>query len=120
MASQASRVHPTKAAMSLTESAAKRIKYLLSRRGDDSVIRIGVKRRGCNGLSYTLDYSRPEAKKFERIVEEKGVKLIIDPRSEMYILGTEMDFVEDKLRAEFVFRNPNEKGKCGCGESFNV
>ncbi len=109
-----------KQAMSVTDAAAERIRALLAGRGRPSVgIRIGVRSRGCSGLSYTLEYA--DAKdKFDEVVEDKGVTVLVDPKAVMFILGTEMDYVEEKLQNGFVFRNPNEKGRCGCGESFHV
>jgi iron-sulfur cluster assembly protein len=107
-------------AMSVTDSAAQRIQALLAKRGKPSVgIRVGVRSRGCSGLTYTLEYA-DEKGKFDEIVEDKGVTIIIDPKASMFIIGTEMDYVEDKLQSGFTFRNPNEKGRCGCGESFHV
>lgn len=107
-------------AMTVTQSAAERIRALLAKRGKPSLgIRVGVRSRGCSGLTYTLEYA-DEKGKFDEIVEDKGVTILIDPKATMFILGTEMDFVEDKLQSGFTFRNPNEKGRCGCGESFHV
>ena len=107
-------------AMMVTDAAALRIKALLAKRGKPSVgIRVGVRARGCSGLSYTLEYA-DEKGKFDEIIEDKGVTILIDPKATMFIIGTEMDFVEDKLQSGFTFRNPNEKGRCGCGESFHV
>jgi iron-sulfur cluster assembly protein len=107
-------------ALSVTESAAERIRALLAKRGKPSVgIRVGIRSRGCSGLTYTLEYA-DEKGKFDELVEDKGVTILIDPKATMFILGTEMDFVEDKLQSGFTFRNPNEKGRCGCGESFHV
>jgi iron-sulfur cluster assembly protein len=107
-------------AMTLTDAAAERVKALLAKRGKPSAgIRIGVRTKGCSGLSYTLEYA-DERGKFDEVVETKGVTVIIDPKATLFILGTEMDYVEDKLQSGFVFKNPNEKGRCGCGESFHV
>ena len=79
--------------------------------------------RGCNGLAYTLDYCTQDdikPDKRQEIVEEDSVKILVEPSALMYVVGTRMDYVEDELRAEFVFENPNATGTCGCGESFNV
>jgi iron-sulfur cluster assembly protein len=107
-------------AMTVTESAAQRIQALLAKRGKPSLgIRVGVRSRGCSGLTYTLEYA-DEKGKLDEIVQDKGVTILIDPKASMFIIGTEMDFVEDRLQSGFTFRNPNEKGRCGCGESFHV
>jgi len=107
-------------AMTVTEAAAERIRALLEKRGKPAVgIRVGVRSRGCSGLTYTLEYA-DERGKFDEVVEDKGVTVLIDPKATMFIIGTEMDYVEDKMQSGFTFRNPNEKGRCGCGESFHV
>ena len=107
-------------AMNITDAAAERVKALLGKRGKPSAgIRIGVRTKGCSGLSYTLEYA-DEKQKFDEVVEAKGVVVLIDPKAIMFVVGTEMDYVEDKLQSGFVFKNPNEKGRCGCGESFHV
>ena len=108
------------APMTITDAAAERVKALLAKRGKPSVgIRIGVRSTGCSGMSYTLEYA-DEKSAFDEVLEDKGVTVLIDPKATMFILGTEMDFVEDKMQSGFVFKNPNEKGRCGCGESFHV
>jgi iron-sulfur cluster assembly protein len=109
-----------KAPITISEAAAERVQHLLVQRGKPSVgIRVGVKKGGCSGLAYTIEYA-DEAGKFDEVVEEKGVKVLIDPKAIMYLIGTEMDFVEEKMKSGFTFRNPNVKGQCGCGESFHV
>ncbi len=106
--------------MTLTETAAERVKALLAGRGKPSAgVRIGIRTKGCSGMSYTLEFA-DEKNPFDEIVEDKGVTILIDPKATMFIIGTEMDYVESKLESGFVFRNPNEKGRCGCGESFHV
>lgn len=106
--------------ITITDAAAERVKALLARRGKPAAgVRIGVRAKGCSGMSYTLEYAE-EKNAFDEVVEDKGVTVFIDPKATMFILGTEMDFVEDKMQSGFVFRNPNEKGRCGCGESFHV
>ena len=109
-----------KQVLSVTEAAAERIQGLLAKRGKPSIgVRIGVRARGCSGLSYTLEFADDKGK-FDEVVEDKGVTVLIDPKAVMFILGTEMDYVEEKLQSGFTFHNPNEKGRCGCGESFHV
>ncbi|MDF2097410.1 HesB/IscA family protein [Aquibaculum arenosum] len=111
----------TGSVLTLTDRAADRVKHLMSKSPEDGVLglRVGVNTRGCSGLSYFVEYAK-EQKKFEDVVEDKGVKIFVDPTSVMFILGSEMDYVEDKLESGFVFKNPNETSRCGCGESFAV
>jgi len=110
--------------LTLTDAAAERVKRLMAnapQNGEKPVLglRIGVKTKGCSGLSYVVEYAH-DRKKFEDMVEEKGVKLFIDPTAVMFLLGSTMDYTEDKFQRGFTFTNPNEKGRCGCGESFHV
>ena len=106
--------------VTLTDAAAERVKSLVAK-SDTPVqgLRIGVKTRGCSGMSYSVEYA-DEPKRFEEVVEQKGVKLFIDPTAVMFILGSEVDYTEDRFSSGFTFTNPNEKGRCGCGESFHV
>ena len=116
-----SRTHiARKQALVVTDTAAQRIQALLANRSKPSVgVRVGMQTRGCSGLTYTLEYAN-EKGKYDEIVEDKGVTILVDSKAVMFIIGTEMDYVEEKLLSGFVFRNPNEKGRCGCGESFHV
>jgi iron-sulfur cluster assembly protein len=106
--------------ITITEAAADRVKTLIAK-AEKPVkgLRVGVKTRGCSGLSYFVEYAE-EKKKFEDVVEDKGVTIFVDPTAVMFLIGTEMDYKEDKLQSGFVFINPNEKARCGCGESFSV
>ena len=106
--------------INISEAAAERVRHLMAERGTPALgVRIGVRTAGCSGLSYTLEYA-DEKGEFDELVEDRGVTILIDPKAAMFLAGTEMDFVEEKLKSGFVFINPNEKGKCGCGESFHV
>jgi iron-sulfur cluster assembly accessory protein len=109
----------SKSAITISSSALERCKELLKKNPEAAGLRIGVKQRGCNGLSYTLEYAK-EKQKFDEIVEQNGVKIFIDAKAQLTLLGTEMDYVKNVLSSEFVFNNPNIKGTCGCGESFTV
>ncbi|CAF9911911.1 MAG: Iron-sulfur assembly protein 1 [Alectoria fallacina] len=112
------KLRPRKAAMSLTPSATEHLQQLLEL-PEPKLIRVGVKNRGCSGLAYHLEYV-DKAGKFDEAVEQDGVKVLIDSKALFSIIGSEMDWVEDKLSQRFVFRNPNIKEQCGCGESFMV
>ena len=106
--------------MSITDPAASRVKELLDKRGQPSAgVRIGVRTAGCSGMQYTLEYA-DEKGKYDEVVEDKGVTILVDPKAVMFLIGTKMDFETDKLKSGFVFINPNEKARCGCGESFHV
>ena len=109
-----------KQVITLTDNAASRIKDIMSKDENKSLgVRVGVKSGGCAGMSYVMEYAK-EAKKNEEIIEDKGVKVFIDSNAIMYLLGTEMDYKTDKFSSQFVFKNPNETERCGCGESFKV
>jgi iron-sulfur cluster assembly accessory protein len=106
--------------ITLTDRAADQVKALIEQ-SDEPVlgIRVGVRAQGCSGMSYFVEYAK-EHGKFEDVVEDKGVRIFIEPKATMFLLGSEMDYVEDKFSSRFEFVNPNEKGRCGCGESFHV
>ena len=104
----------------LSQNAAERIKEIMSKAEDQTIgVRVGVKSGGCAGMSYIMEYAK-DIKPNEEIVEDKGVKVLIDPKAIMYLLGTEMDYKTEKFSSQFVFKNPNETERCGCGESFKV
>jgi iron-sulfur cluster assembly protein len=108
---------PRPQVMRLTDAAANRIKDILGKAERPIAgVRIGVKNGGCAGMSYTMEYAEG-IRPLDEVVEDKGVKLLIDPKAVMFLLGTEMDFRADKLTAGFVFNNPNQTSACGCGES---
>ena len=109
-----------KQVITLSDNAANRIKEIMSSADGETIgVRGGVKTGGCAGLSYIMEYAK-EVKPNEEIVEEKGVKVLIDPKAIMYLLGTEMDFKKEKFASQFIFKNPNETERCGCGESFKI
>jgi iron-sulfur cluster assembly protein len=106
--------------ITLTDAAAARVKALIEATDEPVLgLRVGVSSRGCSGMSYVVEYAK-EQRKLEDVVEDKGVRIFIEPTAIMFLIGSEMDYVEDRLQSGFVFRNPNEKGRCGCGESFHV
>ncbi len=106
--------------ITLTDAAAQRVKDLISKTDKPVAgLRVGVSTRGCSGLSYKVEYAE-EQRPLEDVIEDKGVKIFIEPTAVMFLLGSEMDYVEDKFQSGFTFTNPNEKGRCGCGESFHV
>jgi iron-sulfur cluster assembly protein len=107
-------------AIRLSDAAAARIREIIeASNGEHAGVRVGVENGGCAGMSYTMDYA-DAAKPFEEVVEDKGVKVFIDPKAIMFLIGTEMDFVREKLGARFVFNNPNQTAACGCGESVAI
>src|SRR5437764_1099800 len=104
----------------LTEAAAERIKYVMANAVEPVMgVRVGVKNGGCAGMSYTMEYAQ-RIDKADEVVEEKGVRVLIDPKAVLFLLGTEMDYKTDKLSAQFVFNNPNQTSACGCGESVQL
>jgi len=106
--------------MTLTDKAAERLKSLLAQSSDEAIgLRIGITNTGCNGLSYTMDYTS-ESRDDDAIVENGDVKLLINSDAIEFVAGTEMDWEEKGLESRFTFENPNEKGRCGCGSSFHV
>jgi iron-sulfur cluster assembly protein len=111
---------PRPQAIRLSESAAARIHEIMANAdGAYTGVRVGVTNGGCAGMSYTMDYAS-EAAPLDEVVEDKGVKIFIDPKAIMFLVGTEMDFVREKLGARFVFNNPNQTAACGCGESVTL
>jgi len=106
--------------MSLTDAAAARVRDIIAGTSDPVLgVRVGVKNGGCAGMSYTMEYAK-DSKPFEDVLEEKGVKIFIDPKAILFLLGTEMDVREDKFSSGFVFNNPNQTSACGCGESVAI
>ncbi len=111
---------PKPQVMRLTEAAAARIKQVMAQ-ADRPVagVRVGVKNGGCAGMEYTMEYAESAAPTDE-VVEDRGVKLLIDPKAVLFLLGTEMDYKTEKLSSQFVFKNPNQTSACGCGESVKL
>lgn len=108
--------------ISLTQNAAEQVKVLLAQAPEGQAVlglRIGVQPGGCSGMSYYMEYAL-DKNPTEEIVEDKGVKIFVDSRAMLYLIGTEMDYNEGEFESGFVFKNPNEKGQCGCGKSFKV
>src|ERR1700688_3622542 len=106
--------------MKLTDAAAHRITELTSRADSEIVgLRVGIKNGGCAGQSYTDEYAH-ESKPTDEVVEDKGVKILVDPKAVLFLLGTEMDYKVDKMSAQFIFNNPNQVSACGCGESVEL
>ena len=111
---------PRPQAMRLTDAAAERIKAVMLRAETPVVgVRVGVKNGGCAGMEYTMEYA-VAVNPTDEVVEDKGIKLLIDPKAVLFLLGTEMDFKTEKMSAQFVFNNPNQTSACGCGESVQL
>ena len=110
----------SKQVITLSDSAANRVKEIISKAKEPIVgVRVGVASGGCAGMSYVMEYAK-NTNPNDEIVEDKGVKILIDPKAIMYLLGTEMDYKKEELSSTFVFKNPNETERCGCGESFKI
>lgn len=110
---------PRPKVMTLTDAAADRIREIMATKPDAVALKIGLKKGGCAGMEYDMSWAE-EIGKFDEVIDEKGVKVVIDPTAVLYILGTEMDFKADKFAAQFVFNNPNQTSACGCGESVEL
>jgi len=107
--------------ISISDNAAKQIKNIISQANDEVIgVVIDVDKSGCSGYAYKLEYAKKDNIKHLEIIESKGVKVFIEPKATMFLIGSEMDYTFDKLASRFVFNNPNEKSSCGCGESFNI
>ena len=110
----------TKQAIRLSDNAAKKIKEIMSAADSNAIgVRVGVEAGGCAGMSYVMEYTK-EQNPNDEIIEDKGVKVFVDTAAVMYLLGTEMDYKKEELSSSFVFNNPNETERCGCGESFKI
>ena len=107
-------------AVKLTDAAAARIRDIMAdAEGRYQGVRVGVTNGGCAGMAYTMDYAE-DVRPLDEVVEDKGVKIFIDPKAILFLIGTELDFVQEKLGARFVFNNPNQTAACGCGESVSI
>ena len=110
----------TKQIITLSDNAAARIKEIMSKDQQNSLgVRVGVKSGGCAGMSYIMEYAK-NSNPNDEVIEDKGVKVFIDASAVMYLLGTEMDYKTEEFSSSFVFKNPNETERCGCGESFKI
>ncbi len=105
--------------MTISDAAAGRLKAIMESKPGVVGLRLGIKKGGCAGMEYTMAWAESQDR-FDEVVEDKGVRLLIEPMAIMYLLGTEMDYKTDKLASQFVFNNPNQKSACGCGESVNL
>ena len=111
---------PRPQVMRLTDAAAERIKAVMAKADRPiAAVRVGVKNGGCAGMSYTMEYAET-VNPLDEVVEDKGVRILIDPKAVLFLLGTEMDYKVEKLAAQFIFNNPNQTGACGCGESVQL
>jgi iron-sulfur cluster assembly protein len=109
-----------KQVITLSDSAAKRVKQIMAEAKEPIIgLRVGVASGGCAGMSYIMEYAK-KTNPNDEVIEDKGVKVLIDPKAIMYLLGTEMDYKKEEFSSTFVFKNPNETERCGCGESFKI
>ena len=110
----------TKQVITLSDRAAKRVKEIIAQAKEPILgVRVGVASGGCAGMSYVMEYAK-KTNPNDEVIEDKGVKVLIDPSAVIYLLGTEMDYKQEELSSAFVFKNPNETERCGCGESFKT
>jgi iron-sulfur cluster assembly protein len=115
-----SKPRPRPQVMKLTDAAAQRVVELTQRAASEIVgLRVGIKNGGCAGQSYTVEYAH-DVRPTDEVVEDKGVKILVDPKAVLFLLGTEMDYKADKMQAQFIFNNPNQISACGCGESVQL
>jgi iron-sulfur cluster assembly protein len=105
--------------MTLTDAAAERVRQMMASRPDVVGLRVGIKKGGCAGMEYTMSWATSQDR-LDEVIEDKGARILIDPKAILFLLGTEMDYKVDKLSAQFVFRNPNQTSACGCGESVTL
>ena len=111
---------PTPKTLTLSDAAAEQIKSLMASQAPDAIgLRVGVRSKGCSGLSYAMEFAKTQ-REDEEVVEDKGVKLFVEPSAVMYIVGSELDYKSTEYEQSFVFENPNKTGSCGCGESFST
>jgi iron-sulfur cluster assembly protein len=111
---------PRPQVMRLSEAAAERIKAVMANAEHPiAAVRVGVKNGGCAGMSYFMEYA-DQIDPLDEVIEDKGVRILVDPKAVLFLLGTEMDYKVDKLSAQFVFNNPNQTSACGCGESVQI
>lgn len=120
MTTQPSRIRQRPKVITMTPAAVTRLKDMMASKGEGIAgLKIGVRKGGCAGMEYTMGWAT-EIGRLDEVVEQEGARVIIDPQAVLYLLGTEMDYKVDKLSAQFVFNNPNQKSACGCGESVNL
>jgi len=115
----ATQARPRPQVMSITDAAAQRLKAIMAGKPGVIGLRLGVKKGGCAGMEYAMTWAETQDK-FDEVIEDKGVKVLIEPTAVLYLIGTEMDYKSDKMSSQFVFNNPNQKSACGCGESVNL